>query len=122
MAFRCALCSIGHAGDDTTREKHGPATFDDVPLSGNKGNCRAKEHQAGVDVLAAALELPQLQSRPLDFRARYYDRLGFGLLQVDRLEDALQAYQIAQTADPDLAGPKAVLAGFREMAGAAVVA
>ncbi len=82
----------------------------------------AKENQAGVDLLAAALELPQLQSRPPEFRARYYDRLGFGLLQVDRLKDALRAYQIAQAADPDLAGPKAMLVGFQKIAGEIVVA
>ena len=46
MAFRCALCSVGHAGDDTTRAKHGPATDDDVPLSGNKGNCSANREWA----------------------------------------------------------------------------
>ena len=32
------MCSFGHAGDDTTGDKRVPATNDDVPLSGRKGN------------------------------------------------------------------------------------
>lgn len=80
----------------------------------------AGEHATGVEVLGAALELPQLRSSPPTFRARYYDRLGFGLLQTDRLQEAMQAYQIAHQVDPSLAAPRAVLEGYQVMVPARV--
>jgi len=76
---------------------------------------QAGEHSIGAEVLAAAIEIPQLQSSAPAFRGRYYDRLGFGLVQAGHLEPALQAYQAALRADPSLPGPRAVLAGYQEM-------
>lgn len=81
-----------------------------------------KEFGTGVDVLCAALETAQLATIDPVFRGRYYDRLGFGFLQVDRLTEALAAYQIAAQADPSLPGPRAVLEGYRAMSGAQPVA
>lgn len=79
----------------------------------------ANEHDTGLKVLDAALELPRLASSSGGFRARYYDRLAFGLLQVGLLPEAVQAYRVAHQADPSLTGPRVVLAGYREMVGAA---
>jgi tetratricopeptide (TPR) repeat protein len=71
------------------------------------------EHATAVDVLAAALEAPQLQSASGSFRAHYHERLGVGLLQLGRGREALDALEIALLADPSRPGPRAILDRLR---------
>jgi tetratricopeptide (TPR) repeat protein len=69
----------------------------------------ADEHRLGAEVLVAAVESPQLRTRPGAFRAAYFERLGLGLLRSQRPTEALDAFKLALLADPDRGGAGSIL-------------
>ena len=64
-------------------------------------------------MLGAALETPQLATAPALFRGEYFDQLGTALLKLERVREALDAFQVALVADPTRPGPRAVLDGLK---------